>query len=318
MFSVSVIIVNWNSGGLLKKCLDKLMHQTIKPERIFVVDNASTDASISDLNLPENVTLLPMEANVGFARGNNQALSLCSTQYVALLNPDAFPEPDWMENLVAAAENFPNIAVFGSQQLCADNPQIVDGIGDVYHISGLAWRKGFNEKISNVSLESEPIFSACAAAVLFRRSVLDDVGGFDEDFFCYMEDVDLGFRLRLAGYGAMYVPESLVLHVGSASTGGQHSNFSVYHGHRNLVWTYVKNMPGILFWLLLPLHLLLNIVTIIVFSMRGQGEVIWRAKIDAIKELPKMWAKRRQIQKHRIASMGDIWRVLDKSWISRK
>ncbi|WP_349431863.1 glycosyltransferase family 2 protein [Methylomarinum sp. Ch1-1] len=317
MYSVSVIIVNWNSGELLKKCLEKLMHQTIKPERVFVVDNASTDASIGDLDLPENVTLLQMEANVGFAAGNNQALPLCSTDYVALLNPDAFPEPDWLENLIVAAENFPNIAVFGSRQLCADNPQIVDGVGDVYHISGLAWRKGYSQKISDEQLKSEAIFSSCAAAALYRRSVLDDAGGFDEDYFCYMEDVDLGFRLRLAGYGAMYVPEAVVHHVGSASTGGQHSDFGVYHGHRNLVWTFVKNMPGILFWLLLPLHLLLNVVTIIVFSARGQGKVIWRAKIDAIKGLPKMWAKRRQIQKQRVASIGDIWRVLDKSWIRK-
>jgi len=121
--------------------------------------------------------------------------------------------------------------------------------------------------------------------------------------------------LRLAGHRCLYVPKSVVHHVGSGTTGGQHSDFAVYHGHRNLVWTFVKNMPGLLFWLLLPLHLVLNLASIIWFTFRGQGRVILRAKRDALLGLPKMWRKRQQIQKSRIASIGDIWQVLDKRMI---
>jgi len=110
----------------------------------------------------------------------------------------------------------------------------------------------------------------------------------------------------------MYVPDAVVHHVGSASTGGQHSDFSIYHGHRNMVWAYVKNMPGALFWLLLPLHVLLNLVAVAWFTFRGKGRVILHAKRDAIKGLPRMWAKRREIQTVRVASVWDIWRVLDK------
>jgi GT2 family glycosyltransferase len=138
------------------------------------------------------------------------------------------------------------------------------------------------------------------------------VGGFDEDFFCYVEDVDLGFRLRLAGYKSIYVPEAIVYHVGSASTGGRHSDFSIYHGHRNLVWTFIKNMPGILLWVLLPLHLLLNIVSILYFSFIGKGKVILTAKLDAVKGIPSMWRKRHHIQEIRQVSASDIWHVLDK------
>ena len=118
--------------------------------------------------------------------------------------------------------------------------------------------------------------------------------------------------MRLAGARCLYVPDSIVQHVGSGTTGGQHSDFSVYHGHRNLFWTFVKNMPGVLFWLLLPLHMALNVLTIVSFTLRGQGKVILRAKRDALLGLPKMWRKRQQIQKNRVASIASIWRMLDK------
>ena len=110
----------------------------------------------------------------------------------------------------------------------------------------------------------------------------------------------------------MYVPDALVHHVGSATSGGKCSDFSVYYGHRNLVWTFVKNMPGLLFWLLLPLHILLNLVTIVWFSLKGQGRIILAAKWDALKGLPKMWRKRRVIQSERVATVREIWHVLDK------
>ena len=137
------------------------------------------------------------------------------------------------------------------------------------------------------------------------------VGGFDEDFFCYLEDVDLGFRLRLAGHRCMLVPDAVAHHIGSATTGGQHSDFAIYHGHRNLVWTFIKNMPGALFWLFLPWHLVMNLASIVWFSLGGHGRVILRAKLDALKGIPKMWRKRREVRRRR-ASLGDIWRVIDK------
>ncbi len=138
------------------------------------------------------------------------------------------------------------------------------------------------------------------------------VGGFDEDFFCYLEDVDLGLRLRLAGHKAIYVPEAVVHHVGSATTGGQQSDFAVYHGFRNQVWTFVKNMPGALFWLLLPLHVALNLVSILMYSMKGRGGLILGAKRDALFGIPRMWRKRRMIQANRAASIRAVWRAMDK------
>jgi GT2 family glycosyltransferase len=250
---------------------------------------------------------------LGFAAGNNLALAGCNSEFIALLNPDAFPEPDWLEKLLASASSNPDVVAFGSRQLDQSNPEYLDGIGDNYHMSGLVWRERHGVQQLPSDLIQREIFSPCAAAALYRRQAVVDVGGFDEDFFCYVEDVDLGFRLRLAGYKTMYVPDAIVHHVGSATTGGQHSDFAVYHGHRNLVWAYIKNMPGILFWALLPLHLVMNISAIVLFSFRGQSRIILKAKWDAIKGVPRAWRKRREIQAKRVATIGDIWRVLDKS-----
>lgn len=312
---VTVIIVNWNGGDMLRRCLNDLLRQTVPPTRILVMDNGSTDGSAEKVAGLAGVAVRTLGENLGFAAGNNRAFLDCDTEFVALLNPDAFPEQDWLEKLLAAARAYPDVAAFGSRQMVADVESVVDGLGDVYHLSGLVWRWGHGRPLTTADLVPREIFSPCAGAALYRRDALGDVGGFDEDYFCYLEDVDLGFRLRLAGYRAMYVPDAVVHHVGSATTGGQHSDFSLYHGHRNLVWTFVKDMPGILFWLMLPLHLLLNLASIVWFALQGRGRVILRAKRDALFGLQKMWRKRRQVQSRRVIKPSAVWRVLDKKLI---
>lgn len=309
---VTLIIVNWNAGDMLARCLRHVMAQTRLPDHVVVVDNASTDQSLLQLPAWDRLTLSRMPSNLGFAAGNNHAIAQCRTTYVALLNPDAFPEPDWLAQLLASAQAYPESASFGSRQLCWENPTYLDGIGDRYHWSGLAWRDAHGRAQTAAHLVRGEIFAPCAAAALYRRAALAEVGGFDEGYFCYMEDVDLGFRLRLAGYAARYVPEAVVAHVGGATSGGRRSDFSVFHGHRNLVWTYVKNMPPVLFWLGLPLHLAANFAALVLFSMRGQTRVIAQAKWQAIRGLRNAWQQRRAIQRDRKASLRAIWRALDK------
>ncbi len=311
-----VIIVNYNSWEVLRRCLDHLERQTWRDFQVVVIDNAST------LPPPEGfatryswISLVQSSINLGFAGGNNLALSLLpSCEWIALLNPDAFPEPDWLERLVETAQAHPDYAMFGSRQVVAGHPDLLDGEGDIYHVSGLVWRSGHGRPVSAGEQGPREIFSPCAAAALYRAEAFRRAGGFDEDFFCYVEDVDLGFRLRLLGYKALLVPSAVVHHVGSATTGGSQSDFALYHGHRNLVWTYVKNMPGPLFWACLPLHLLLNLVSLAIFTWLGRGKTIFRAKRDALRGLPKMWEKRRLIQRDRVVSTRHIWRVLDKGW----
>jgi GT2 family glycosyltransferase len=309
-----VIIVNWNSWDVLVRCLEKLESQTYKNFKVLVVDNGSSQAIPNDLlSSYPHVTFIHNQGNIGFAAANNQAIKLVyDSEWVALLNPDAFPEPDWLELLIGAAEANPDYSAFAGRQLMEGDNDLLDGDGDVYHISGLVWRGGHGRHVTEAKDELREIFSPCAAAALYRREVILLIGGFDEDFFCYVEDIDLGFRLRLMGHRCMLVPGAIVHHIGSATSGGQHSDFAIYHGHRNLVWTFVKNIPGILFWLLLPIHVSLNLVSMIWFALRGRGAVIWRAKRDALLGLPKMWRKRQYIQKTRIASTEEIWQQLDK------
>jgi GT2 family glycosyltransferase len=317
MMAVTVIIVNWNSWDILSRCLEKLKIQTFQNFNVLVIDNAS-DQPVPDGLLARypNVMLIQNQSNLGFAAANNQAIALLGdSEWVVLLNPDAFPEPDWLQQLINAAEENPDSSMFASRQLMDADFHLLDGDGDAYHISGLVWREGHGQRVEETKDEPREIFSPCAAAALYRRDALISVGGFDEDFFCYVEDVDLGFRLRLMGHRCLLVPSAMVHHIGSATSGGQQSDFAVYHGHRNLVWTFVKNVPGALFWLLLPLHLALNLVSVVWFSLRGQGGIILRAKWDAIKGLPRMWAKRKKIQAARVASVRDILRVLDKRLI---
>lgn len=304
-----IVIVYRSDPAVLLRCIKSLEQQSVPSQRVIIVDN-SEEADLKTIDLG-NAEVLRCSGNIGFAAGNNFAIANAESEFIALLNPDAFPEPSWLENLLKVAKETPQCAAFGSVQLLDETPEILDGIGDSYHPSGVFRREGHGRRRDKYSdLQPREIFAPCAAAALYRRDALQAVGGFDEDFFCYGEDVDLGFRLRLAGWNSMLVADAVVRHVGSASSGGQRSDFATYHGHRNMVWVYFKNMHGVLFWLFLPLHILANLASLIVLTLRGQGKIGLRAKIDAIKGLPKMWQKRQAIQSKRVASISDIWRVL--------
>lgn len=312
-FICTVIIVTWNCWDHLYRCLNGLEQQTCRGFRILVIDNGdATNQQIARLQRINRLTYRKSAANLGYCSGNNRGLELAQdTDWVILLNPDTLPAPDWFERMMAAAVLYADFEVFGSRLLQAGNPTVLDGEGDCYHVSGMAWRSRMGLLAGNKPNEPWEVFSPCAAAALYKSDALRQVGGFDEDFFCYMEDVDLGFRLRLAGYRCLTVPDAEVLHVGSATT-GKRSPFYIYYGQRNLVWTYVKNMPGFLFWVFLPLHIVLNVGGIVRYALRGQWAAVWRAKRDAIKGLPKMWRKRKAIQAQRVASIWDILRAL--SW----
>lgn len=309
---ISIVLVVWQNQQYLRLCLDALVAQTVAPKEVIVVHNGDKfDASYFE-TYDFTFKFLEFEENVGFAKANNAGVALCDTKWVALLNVDAFADVGWLEQLHKSTQNYPNFSTFASKQIQYNNPELLDGIGDAYHISGLVWREAFGQVVANNHTEQKEIFSGCAAAILYNKTVFESIGGFDEDYFAYSEDVDLGFRLQLQGHKCMYVPEAVVHHVGSASTGGQHSNFAIYHGHRNLVWTFFKNMPLLLFLICLPAHVALNVVSLIYFSLKGRAGVIFKSKRDALLGLPDIVKKRNHNLENRKMTILEVWRFLKK------
>lgn len=313
----SIIILYWNNGRYIRKCLTSLLNQTWKDFEIILVNNGSDQPVSLDLEIEFptlNITFLQLPENIGFAAGNNFGSEHAKGKYLALLNADAFPYSNWLEKVRSAIEKYPD-SIFASKLVMADDPTKLDGTGDVYHFTGLVWRKNHNHLAENVSLKECEVFSACGAAAVYPKDAFDRVGGFDPDYFSYVEDVDLGFRLRLAGYRCIFLPEAIVHHVGSGST-GKRSDFSVYYGQRNLVWTFFKNMPGILFWLLVPFHIITNVLMIIFSFFRKQGKVTVKAKIDALVKINTIIKKRRRIHISRKISTIKLLMSLDWNPIS--
>ena len=309
---VSIIIVTWNSKEYLHTCLDKFPAQTWDDFEIILIDNGFEDETLNELhNTYPALDLLihRLGSNLGFAIANNIGVHLARGKWIALLNADAFPEPGWLEQLLRTVDQNPDFSFFSSRQIQYNDPDLLDGAGDIYHVSGLAWRNGYKLPSKIYGLEQKEVFSACAAAALYSREEFLKVGGFDEDYFSYFEDVDLGFRLRLGGAKCLYVPEAVVHHVGSAST-GKRSDFSVYYGYRNMIWTFVKNMPAPLIWILLPLHISAILFFAMYLTLRGQGKIIWKAIFDAVYGLPKMIEKRKVIQKNKKIKPGELLKAM--------
>lgn len=308
--SIAVVVVNWNSGQYLRKCLQSIKEQTLSPARVLVVDNASTDGSMDDLEQDFHACeFVRLESNTGFASANNLAVDRAEDcDWIAFLNPDAFARTDWLEKLMQAVNSFPDVKMFGSHMLGYNN-SLIDGTGDIYHVSGVAWRRDYGMQSSKVNRESGEIFSPCAAAALISREVFLKVGGFDEHFYCYNEDVDLSFRLRLVGHRCIYVSDAVVEHVGSGTT-SRYSDFAVYHGQRNLVWSYFRNMPGLWFWIYLPQHVLFSVVALIWFSLKGKAVPVFQARWDALKGLPRVLKLRRETQNSKTVAGEEVVNVM--------
>ena len=313
---VSIVIVNWNSGDILNRCLQALDNSTLIPDKIIIFDNDSSDDSIDRIIEVKNLKLevIRNKENLGFASANNIAIKkYTESEYVVTLNSDAFPDEFWLERLVSYANKNPQCASLSSLQIDYCQPNIIDGIGDNYHFSGMVGRRGHKKLVIDPEYRKghvHEVFSACAGAALYRRDVFLEVGGFDGDFFCFVEDVDLGYRFRLSGYDCHCVMDAIVYHIGGASSGGHHSDLSVYYGHRNLEWAYFKNMPFFFLVLSLPFHLILILLEFIIFAKKGKVKIIYKSKLDAIKNIGQFWEKRKKIQRNRKIGSVALFRHL--------
>ena len=306
MSEVTVIIVNYNGAAYIRRCLICLIEQTYSAFKVIIVDNASTDDSTNAFEvLDSRFSVIYLDRNIGFAAANNRALELIETPWVAPLNPDAFPRQDWLEKLIQGTRKYPQVPFFGSLQIQDRMPSRLDGMGDVFSGCGLLWRGGYDYPVETVTEDGE-IFSPCAAAALYRSDTIKQVGGFDESFFCYCEDVDLAFRLRLMGHKCVLIKDAVVLHLGSESV-GRYGEFAIYHGFRNRLWTFVKNYPGPIFYVMAPLSLVLFFGLALEKTRMGRGTAAMTGMIDALKDIGRVWRQRREIQASRTQNSGSIY-----------
>jgi len=329
--TVSVVIVNWNGAHHLDECLASLRAQTWRDEmEVIIIDNGSTDGSLELLERYATwVRVIPNAANAGFAAGCNQGIRASRSEFIALLNNDTVVEPTWLEELVKAMRRADDLGCCTSKILSYYARDVFDNAGHVVCGDGLTRGRGRLEPDHGQFERLEEVFCPSGCAALLRRQMVDDIGLFDEAFFAYCEDADLGFRARLRGWRCVYVPTAVVYHKFSGS-GAAFSAFKALHVERNRLWLAVKNLP----W---PLLLLSPVFTLLrygwqtygAFTGRGasgrfvaqgsRGELaslLLRAYLQALAGLPRVLRQRRAIQARRKASTLEVWGWLQRYGIS--
>jgi len=307
----SVIIVNHNGGQYLAGALASLARQTVRDFEVFVVDNASTDGSMDALGdeLPETLHLRPQTINLGFATANNLAAQEASGNWLVLLNPDAEAAPDWLEKMAEGIARHPGTAMFASAQINMSDSARMDGAGDAYLGFGIPWRGGFGRPVSEMP-EEGTCFAPCGAGAMYNREVFLAHGGFDEKLFCFCEDVDIGYRLRLSGEQCVFLPEAIITHEGGGIS-GRVSEFALFHGARNRLWVYLKNTPLMLLILTLPGHIALTAAILLRGLVTKRARDTWRGIWFGLKHAGPVLAERKAL-KHRKASTISLMRAM--SW----
>ena len=240
---IEVVIPNWNGMKVLPLSLESLSRQTMSGYRVTVVDNGSRDGSVEYVRSHwPGVRLLALPRNFGFCRAVNEGIRRTPADLIALLNNDAEAEPGWLEALYEASEKYPEAGSFASKVLMADNRECIESVGDLLKSDACGANRGRGELDRGQYDHEEEVFSASGAAVLYRRALFEKVGLFDEDFFAYFEDIDLGFRAQRFEYPCLFVPQARVIHVGKASR-PQDRNWHLRQEFVNSTLCRIKNLP---------------------------------------------------------------------------
>ncbi len=306
MVAFSLIVLSYKSGAYIERCLDALMPFDAE---VILADNGSDDLDMAALQVRyPRLKILAFGENLGFAAGNNRAVREASGEWLGFINPDAFAEPGWLDAMKAAIAARPDTGIFTSLQLDAENPAVMDGAGDGMTFFGFPFRMGYRRPLPE-RLEPAEVLSPCGAAFVIRRDLWDGLGGFDERYFCYCEDADLGQRAYIAGHATLFVPEARVLHVASA-TFGRRSDFALWHGYRNRPWLYLKTMPLALLWWTLPIHMGLTLVMAVKDTLKGRGGIVWSALWASLKGMGPILTARENVQQSRTISALRLARVL--------
>jgi GT2 family glycosyltransferase len=280
---VSIVIPNYNGVKYLKICLDSLSKQTFKDFETIIVDNNSIDESLKfiKLNYPD-IKLIELKENYGFSKAVNEGIKISETDYVVLLNNDTEATVDWLENLVNCIECDDMAFSCCSKMLQYIDREKIDDAGDEYNILGWAYKRGDNFTIDKFT-ENAEVFSSCAGAAIYRRNILKKIGYFDENFFAYMEDVDISYRAKVYGYKNLYCHSAEIFHIGSATSGSKYNSFKVRLAARNNVYVLIKNMPLLQLIINSPFIIIGFLVKFVFFSKKGFSKEFKEGFIEAFK-----------------------------------
>lgn len=324
---VSAIVVNWNGGGMLLDALASLFAQTWRALEVILVDNASTDGSVEQAErcFGDKLVVIRNVKNEGFARGNNLGFQAAKGDWFFLLNSDAVCDPTVIEELMRFAADRPDVGQLACRVVRADQPNFFDSTGLLLYPDGVSRARGWEEKDLGQYDRAEEVLAPHGCACALRKAMLDRIGGFDEDFFCYLEDLDLGVRGQLAGWKCWYVPDSRVRHRKSA-TAGNYSVFKAFHVERNRLYCLWKWMPRFLVFVS-PLFTLnryamqgyavhthqgLSAEFVKEYSLARLFVLLIQARLAALYRLPRMLAKRRHIRNTRTISVRDWYGLISR------
>ena len=288
MKSITVIIPNYNGMKFLEGCLSSLRAQTDRDFRTILIDNGSSDESVAWVraHYPE-VRIRAFHRNTGFCRAVNEGIRMAGTPYVLLLNNDVVCGETMVEELHRAIRSDDRTFSCCAKLVQMSDPSRLDDAGDFYTALGWAFARG-KGKDAGLYGKPEPVFACCAAAAIYRRDILDEIGLFDERHFAYLEDIDIGYRARVFGYENRYVPSALVHHAGSGTSGSRHNAFKVRLSARNSVWLVRKNMPLWQILLNLPLLAAGYAVKLLYFTRLGLGGAYLKGLAEAVRGLGRI------------------------------
>ena len=291
---LSLVIVSYNNRAEIEACLRSALRSLGQADELILVDNASSDgtAELAESSFPGLCILRPGN-NLGFGAGSNLGALHAQGEYLAFLNPDTTVEPGWLEALLSALQDDPQAGMAASKILLLDDPQRINTCGNEMHISGLTLCRGMGQPEHSFS-NLEQVSAVSGAAFMMRRELFETLGGFDENFFMYMEDTDLSLRARLAGYTCLYVPGSVVYHQYTLRFGPR----KTYYQERNRYWMLLKVLRKRTLLALLPALLLAELVTwgfVILRERRNWGNKL-RAYADVFRHWKQLSLARRQTQ----------------------
>jgi GT2 family glycosyltransferase len=294
MPKTSFIVVNWNGAAYILECLGSLVRQSVTDFEIIVVDNGSTDKSVALVreHFP-GVLLVELDQNFGFAGGNNRGYQHASGEYIALVNNDAVLCREWLARMTETLDANEQLGCCASKIIITGTDKI-DSVGDMFTTAFSGTKQGELEPAGSFQ-KPLPLHGACAAAAIYKKKAIEQVGFFDEDFFLNHEDTDLNMRIWLAGWGCLFVPDAIAHHQVNRTIGTM-SYTSVYHFSRNSLWVWVKNTPARFLLLYFPQRLIYEFFAFALFCfVHGKWAPYLKGKYDGLKGVPRMIRKRTPI-----------------------